>query len=242
MWFRRHEFPNFSPIWILHFKFPIISYIWCGIFVKMINDSTRLFWYYLMIRIWMSYHIREMFSTSNCPHQIGISDNLFSSNYIYALCIYAYFCEMLFNAHADAHCTKPAKATLRRIEFSCLVGKRRRPPAILFENIPRDQSYDERRFCCSNGFVNKIGRVVGRDRQKIYWYIHRYISAWDDAKRSFFPSSFVRTFSSRQRKRRLTMRLKMLVFFFHKRNIAIVNRDTYSFPFNCQRYVHTSKY
>jgi len=91
----------------------------------------------------------------------------------------------------DTHCTKPAKATRRRIEFSCLVGKRRRPPAILFENIPRDQSYDERRFCSSNGFVNKIGRVVGRDRQKIYWYIHRYISAWDDAERSFFPSSFI---------------------------------------------------
>lgn len=125
-------------------------------------------------------------------------------------CIFAEW----YSTHADTHCTKPAKATRRRIEFSCLVGKRRRPSAILFENIPRDQSRDEKRFCCSNGFVNKIGRVVGRDRQKIYWYIHWYISAWDDAERSRVLSFFFHTYSSFSswQWKRLTMRLKIATF------------------------------
>jgi len=124
----------------------------------------------------------------------------------------------LQNGIQRTHCTKPAKATRRRIEFPCLVGKRRRPPAILFENIPRDQSRDEKRFCCSNGFVNKIGRVVGRDRQKIYWYIHWYISAWDDAERSRVLSFFFHAYSSFSswQWKRLTMRLKMLAIFHEK--------------------------
>lgn len=128
---------------------------------------------------------------------------IFASKFV----THAYFCRMALDVHtrvqAYAPRTKPTKAAWRRIEFSCLVGKRRRPPAILFENIPRDQSRDERRFCCSNGFVNKIGKEegeVGRDRQRIS-STHCYIFPYGTlSKRSFFPPlhSYVA-----QRKRRL---------------------------------------
>lgn len=82
--------------------------------------------------------------------------------YSYEIIYNAYSCaEWGVDTHArtqihTAQSQRKSGSTKNRIFLSG--WEKTAPSAILFENIPRDQSRDERRFCCSNGFVNKIGK------------------------------------------------------------------------------------